>query len=302
MSVMFKNPEARAAMEAAYARLLASTAYPDAESRTVSTRFGDTHVLVAGPKDAPPLVVLHGALACSALTIRESGGLVERFRVYAVDVVGQSVKSADARLKVDSDDYGAWAKEVLDGLGLERPHLYGASYGGFISRKLIEIAPERIDRLVLLVPAGVVGGKVWEGLTKAGIPLLFYKLFGSKGSLEDLLDGLMTTPDEELREYLRAAFTHYNLDMTIPPLAKPERLANFKRPTLVLAASDDVSFPGAPLLARMKELVPHAKLEMLENTKHIPATDETSRKKLAKTIASFLGEEHATRQPQAAAG
>ena len=76
--------------------------------------------------------------------------------------------------------------------------------------------------------------------------------------------------------------------MSLPPLGTPEALAGFRRPTLVIAASDDVTAPGATLLERARELFPHATLDLLPNCKHIPATDAASRARLCGRIASFL--------------
>jgi hypothetical protein len=35
----------------------------------VQTSFGETHVLVLGPQDAPPVVILHGGNTTSPLTL-----------------------------------------------------------------------------------------------------------------------------------------------------------------------------------------------------------------------------------------
>lgn len=285
-SAIFVDEKGRETMIRAYERLLEAT--PQATPRSVETRFGTTHMLVAGPEDAPPLVVLHGAMASSALAIREGHPLLDRFRLHVIDVIGQSVKSADVRLRVDNADYGEWMKDVLDALELPKTHLYGASYGGFISRKLAELAPERIDRMVLLVPAGIVSGPIFEGITKAGIPLFLYKTMGSRSALEKLVGAMLSTPDEALFEYFGHAFKHYKLDLTVPPLGAPEPLARFDRPTLVLAADSDVYFPAAAMKKRAKELFPHAVVEVLENSKHVPATDEASRAKLCSRVTKFL--------------
>jgi len=54
------------------------------------------------------------------------------YRVHAVDVIGQSPMSADVRLPVDDDSYGRWLPAVVDGLGLDKAHLVGVSWGGFV--------------------------------------------------------------------------------------------------------------------------------------------------------------------------
>jgi hypothetical protein len=104
---LFKDDAARERMEAWYDRV--REAIPAATTtRTLETSFGATHVLSAGAEDAPPLVALHGAMANSALLLRELWHLTKQFRLHVVDVLGQSVKSADAALPVKGDAHGRW--------------------------------------------------------------------------------------------------------------------------------------------------------------------------------------------------
>lgn len=286
MTTIFQDEAARAAIEAAYDQFRARL--PPHETRVLETPLGATHVLECGPKGAPPLVVLHGALASSAHVVGELGPLVERFRIIAPDVIGQSVKSADVRLPLDTPAYADWLVAILDTLGLSRPHVLGVSFGGFVARKLAEHAPERIDRLVLLVPAGLVSGSAWQGFTKVGIPMTMFRLFPSEERLRRALSAILTTLDDEWTPYLGVAFRSYKLDMRIPPLARDGALERFDRPTLVFGASEDLSFPGHELLARAKQLIPHAETELLEGSKHSPPTDPASRVRLGTRIAEFL--------------
>ena len=286
MTTMFKTEQARTTMEAAYERFRALV--PNTNTRTVPTRSGETHVLVAGREGAPPLVMLHGALATSAHAMGELGPLLDRFRVYAPDVIGQSVKSADVRLPLDGVAYGEWLADVLDEVGLERAHLYGISWGGFVACKLAQLAPNRVDRLVLLVPAGIVSGSAWSGFTQVGLPLALYRMFPSKERLHRFVGSMMTITTDAWADYFGEALRSYKLDIRVPPLLTPEALAGFTRPTLVFGASDDISFPGPALIARMKVLIPHAETELLEACRHMPPTDDAFRHRIGARITQFL--------------
>jgi 2-hydroxy-6-oxonona-2,4-dienedioate hydrolase len=289
MTTMFKDEAARATILAAFDRFRADG--PPGEGRTVTTRFGETHVLVTGKAGAPPLVLLHGALSSSAHVVREMSSLLERFQVYAVDVIGQSAKSADARIPLDGPQYAEWLVEVLDALGLERPHVYGVSWGGFVAGKLAAHAPHRIDRLVLLVPAGIVTGPAWKGFVKIYWPMMIYRKFPSRARLEKFARELLTTVNDEWLDYFGEAFQAYKLDMRVPPLFQPADLAGFDRPTLVFGASDDLSFPGGPLVERVRQLIPHAETELLEGVRHGPPTDDAFRRRQAERVARFLSGE-----------
>jgi len=258
------------------------------ESRVVATRFGDTHVLVGGPVDGRSVVVLHGALASSAHALVELAPLLARFRVYAVDVVGQSAKSADARPSVANDDYARWLEDVLEGLALARTHVVGVSWGGFVAIRLAAARPARIDRLALLVPAGVVKSPAWAGLTKIGIPMLLYRMFPSPKRLAAFTRNLLTTTDDDWMPYLGDAFRSFNMDMRVPPLATPAELAGFTSPTLVIGADADVSFPGEGLLARARELFPRVDRELIPESRHCPPTTDAFRRWLGDRLTSFL--------------
>lgn len=286
-SIMFRNPEARARMAAWFDRFREELRVPT-RSREVSTRFGATHVLVAGPEHAPPLVCLHGALASSAHLLGELGPLLGRYHVHAVDVIGQSVKSADVRLPIDGPAYAEWLTDVLDALGLARAHLLGVSWGGFAALRMAQVAPARIDRLVLIAPAGLVSGSAWQGLTRLVIPMALYRAFPSEARLARLAAGLFTTQDDLWRSWFGDAVRSYRLDFRPPPLATPASLAGFTRPALVFGADEDVSFPGAKLLARVKELLPRAETELLEGCRHSPPTDDAFRARLCERVSRFL--------------
>lgn len=287
-SVMFVDDAKKATIGRWYETFRGKLA-PTAQSKLVDTSFGRTHCLVTGPEDAPPLVALHGALASSAHVLPELGTLVNTRRVYAVDVVGQSVMSEDKRLDLDGNDYGRWLGEVTDGLGLEQFDLLGVSWGGFVALRAASTIPTRIKHLVLMVPAGWVAGSAWSGFWRVGFPMLSYRMFPSERRLQKAVGGLFTTPDAEWTRYFGDALLAYKLDMRIPPLATAEQVVGIRCPILVFAADDDLQFPGSALLQRVKELLPHAETELIEGSKHCPPFTTEFRNGFGDRVEKFLG-------------
>ena len=289
MRSMFRSEAARAKMAGWYDRFLAHVTVPT-EGRVVTTRFGDAHVRVGGPEDGKPLVLLHGAMASSAHALRELEGLMHHFRVYAVDVVGQSVKSADVRPSVKNDDYGLWLSDVMDGLALPRALVLGVSWGGFVCVRLAVVAPERIERLALLVPAGLVSGPAFAGFVKTGWPMTLYMLAPSEQRLQTLVSGLLTTQDEEWVRFLGDSFLAYDVaGMKIPGLARVDELAKFSAPTLVIGADKDLSFPGQKLIDRAKVVfVGLEATELVTDCNHCPPTTDAFRSWVAERITSFM--------------
>ncbi len=87
-------------------------------SLTLRTRFGETHLLQAGPEDGPPVVVFQGGNVVNPLTLAWFAPLVDRFRIHAPDTIGQPGKSSGLRVSANNTSLGEWAVDVLDGLAL----------------------------------------------------------------------------------------------------------------------------------------------------------------------------------------
>ena len=62
------------------------------KSKSVSTRYGETHVLSLGPEDAPLVVFLHGGNFLSPTCLRWFLPIAQRYHIYAPDIVGQPGK------------------------------------------------------------------------------------------------------------------------------------------------------------------------------------------------------------------
>lgn len=291
---LFTSQEGKARLLEWYERFAARLTVPT-ERRVVSTCFGDAHVLLAGPPDGPPLVLLHGALASSAHLLGELEPLARRFRVHAVDVVGQSVKSADAQPSVKNDDYGRWLADVLDGLGLVRVNLLGVSWGGFVSVRFAAVAPERLEKLVLLVPAGLVNGPLWAGFTKVAWPIMQYRRRPSPERLRAAMANMLTTLDDDWLPYLGDALLAFTPNMSIPRLARPEELSRLTAPVLIIGGEGDLSFPGAKVAARARQLFKGpVDVEVIPGCRHSPPTTDEFRARMSRRVADFLLPQEAT--------
>lgn len=193
---VWKNAEARSRLEAWYARFEARIQVP-VEHRQVMTRYGDSHLILAGPADAPPVVCLHPMRTGATHLLPELGSLPRHFRVIAPDLPGQSVRGPQVRLPLDDDSVARWLLDVFDALALDRVDLFGVSWGGFAARLTASTAPERVRRLALLVPAGIVNGSHWRGLLGMALPMLRYRLRPSPGNLQRVLAPILTTWDDD---------------------------------------------------------------------------------------------------------
>ncbi|MBX7058377.1 MAG: alpha/beta hydrolase [Leptospirales bacterium] len=102
-----------------------------------------------------PLVLLHG-FGDSRLSFLQSAAYLQpHFDVILPEWPGFGDSAQDNRLRYDIGAQCQRLLALLDRLGLQRVHLAGNSMGGHIAAAFALQQPERVDRLVLISPAGV---------------------------------------------------------------------------------------------------------------------------------------------------
>jgi pimeloyl-ACP methyl ester carboxylesterase len=236
-----------------------------AEHRRVPTREGDTFVLVCGPDDAPPLVLLHGSGSNAAMWMGDVTAWAQHFRVHAVDMIGEPGLSAPARPPLDSPAYALWLDDVLDHLGLERAAVIGASLGGWLALDYATRRPDRVEKLALLCPGGI-------GRQKVGVLLkaLLYKPFGQWGMRRSLkaVAGVDARATPEIAEYLALIFTHFLPRLDRLPVFPDEALRKLTMPVLVIVGGRDAMLDSHGTAKRVNHAVPHARVTVLPDVAH----------------------------------
>ena len=210
--------------------------------RMVSTRFGTTHVLVTGPEQGLPIVITHGGNSINPQGLRGLMPLLkqERYRLYAPDTIGHPGKSAQVRVSAGDQSYGQWLNDVLDGLGLDKAVCIGGSFGAGILLRLAAYAPQRIIKMALFVPSGIVSVPFTSMVFRIGLPYFLYLLFPSHPRLYRAVQWMGNDIEDDILQLIEAVFQHVRVEAEMPrPVTKAE-LANFTAPTLIIAAEKDV--------------------------------------------------------------
>jgi pimeloyl-ACP methyl ester carboxylesterase len=241
----------------------------------VPTRYGQTHVVICGPREAPPLVAFHGGNVISPLSFAWIQPLTEHFRMYAPDTIGHPGYSAETRLKPGGFQYGEWAADVLDGLELEQPAVMGGSYGAGILLNLAGYAPQKIGKAVLVVPSGFAPPPMIDLMTRMAFPMMMYRLTRKRSWLVSSLTAMYPEPDENVVAVTGAIFENVKIEAQMPRSIRPEDLKDFHAPTLVLAAEKDVLFPAAVVIRRARQVVPNlVAAEVIAGSTHYLPEDQ----------------------------
>jgi pimeloyl-ACP methyl ester carboxylesterase len=272
----------------------------DFESQFVRTRFGHTHMLVAGPEDGEPLLLLPGVAGCAPLWHRQIPAFAEHFRVYALDVVGQPGRSDPYPPSFLNGDYSAWLCDVLDGLQVERAHFAGTSVGGWMVLKAAIDAPERMRKVVMLSPTGV---------SRAKLPVKIWltKVMNKNKDANELEDDLTAksvssrspgdgkTFDRQLARLMALCTRHYRVDRSVGvyneqtqkvDVAKGLRvlrrfflseskslLRQFNVPGLLVFGEQETLYKPEPIVKRAKRLIPHLETTIIQGAGHAAIYD-----------------------------
>jgi pimeloyl-ACP methyl ester carboxylesterase len=246
------------------------------ETRIVETSWGPTFVRISGPADGPPLVLLPGANATALMWETNIEAFSRDHRVYAVDNVFDFGRSVYVRNLKTPADFVSWFDELLDALGLEKTHLAGLSYGGWIASEYALEHPERVERLVLLAPAATVLQFSTDFMKKGILCLIPHKHFVKSMMYWALADAAAGT--EEHRRLAEEAADNAWLgircfkpkQMVAPRILSDEELRGLAPPTLFLVGENEVIYSGtgADAVRRLNTVAPQIITEILPDCGH----------------------------------
>jgi pimeloyl-ACP methyl ester carboxylesterase len=172
--------------------------------------------------------------------------------------------------------------DVLDGLGLERAHFVGVSFGGWIAAEFAVRYPERVEKLVLAdaFGLGVDEHPTPDFLAKATDPQALRALLFAdpKGFVADYVMSAKEPEQDRIVEVYRASKALAAFGRTPfmhdPKLAR--RLRRVTCPTLVLWGDRDPLLPLSHA-ERYRDLIARAELQVIRDCGHLPQIEQGDR-------------------------
>lgn len=239
------------------------------EEIDVPTRFGTTHVVVCGPKTAPPMVLLHGYMATAAMWSPNIAAFSQDYRVYAVDVMGQPGKSRPDEPIRNAPDFVSWLTATLDGLRLDRVPLVGMSFGGWLALNYAVAVPQRIRKLVLLSPGGLL--PMVRQFSMRGMLMVWLPTRLTVNSFFHWL-GFTDRAYANLLEIVYLGLKHFRVPIAtarvLPAVVPDEKLRTIQVPTLLLIGDHEVISDPARALERAHRLIPDFEGELVPGCRH----------------------------------
>lgn len=257
------------------------------------TGFGPGRVLIAGPRDGLPVVLVHGYAASADQWRRLIPYLAETYPVYAPDLLG----FGDAPAPPPPYTPARWAEQLehlLAALPLPRAVLVGHSLGGLIVLAAAQRFPERVAGVVLIDSLGrpaphverVLGGPagilVWL-LRAPGIgEVIFWGLRGQRTLARALALGAYEdparAPADTLATWLdlihrpgahRAYLSVVRQIETLRADCQPGEIA---QPALIIWGAADRGLP-VRLAHEFLQVLPQAQVAIIPDCGHVPQSE-----------------------------
>ncbi|MCC2250741.1 alpha/beta hydrolase [Virgibacillus sp. AGTR] len=261
------------------------------ERAYVKTRFGNTHLLITGPKNAKPLIILQGGNAINPMTLYWFKELFHHYRIYAPDRIGHPGYSDETRISAKDHSFANWISDIMDWFQLEKSAFIGPSYGAGIILRLATFQPERIACAVLINPSGIQLGSKKDMLRHVILPLVSYHRNRSEASLTTITNalsaGVMTDQDRQL---IGNIFSHVKLEKNMPKLTTRKELRNYHSPTMVITGERDIFFPNRRVMKYAQQIIPNLISYHTFDMGHFPSTSNLEQ--IQTEIYTFLQEQY----------
>jgi len=244
---------------------------------------GYTHYELGGPENRHPVVLVHGFSVPYFIWdptfefLTKSG-----FRALRYDLFGRGF-SDRPRVCYDIDLFCKQLKELLDTLCFESVMLMGLSMGGPISATFTTHYPKRVQKLVLIDPAGarpVTFPRVLKALTTPGFGELTLALFGRGRLLKDVESDFYDPAHikafvekymlpMKYKGFMRAILSTMRNGMLGDFSATYRKVGELGTPTLLFWGRDDKTVPFEHS-DDIRAAIPQTEFHALENCGHIP--------------------------------
>lgn len=249
---------------------------PAARPRYLGDRFS---LREAGPRDAPPLVLLHGIGAHAGYFRWALNAFAER-RVIAWDAPGYWLSDNLLTRSPTAADYAQAVADFLDALGLQRVALGGNSFGSAVAQAFAIHHPERVSHL-LLTGTGV-GQKTLSPERRQAFEARAQRV--SQGSYQYGDAGVDAMVGAGTPQAVREMLVHIARGIQPEGLLRavafrlsdfysPDHAAALRMPVLMLQGSEDRINPREDNCDLLLPHLARGRLELLPGVGHLPEVE-----------------------------
>ena len=245
------------------------------EELYIETSKGVAHVIVSGPKNGTPVVLMNGMAASSTMWYPNAKALASEHRVFAIDLIIEPGKSYKTDNIKNINGVNIWYQEVLGELKLDSFHIIGTSRGGWLATDLA-IHDKNVKSVILLSPVQTF---VWVppsvGLLKNIFNIFYPKDKRAMRTMETLSNDPSKIDKDYIEQY-RIALENDSLRKfmgQMQPFSR-KKLRSLEMPVLVLVGDRDL-FNTKRSVRKAEKFISNAEGEVISNSGHFLTIDQT---------------------------
>lgn len=188
-------------------------------------------------------------------------------RSDCVDLLGEPGLSEQTRAITTTEEQARWLDETLTGLGLDRVHLAGLSFGGWSAANYAIRSPAGVASLTLIDPV-LTFAPIPFATVLATIPLTLP--FAPEAWRRRVLSWLAggAAVDGPVARLIEAGSTEFEMHQPMPTRFSDADLASLDVPVLALLAGRSVIHDAQRAAERARNLLRHGRVEMWPDASH----------------------------------
>jgi pimeloyl-ACP methyl ester carboxylesterase len=275
-------------------------------TRRIPVGGDEVNLIDTGGEDKPPLLFIHGLGASWQCWLLNLAYFMDTHRCIAPDLPGFG-ESPLPHGKISIDGFARTVDGVCDALGIDATAVVGNSMGGFVGADLAISYATRVQRLVLVSPAGITS----EHLSRRPLVTAARLLAAAEVRLASRRDAFVRRP--QLRRLALQFVVRYPERLSgpltwelvngsgrkgfVPALdaligySIRDRLPQIECPVLLVWGTNDMLVPLGDA-ERYEQLIgPNARKVIFEDTGHVPMIERPNR--FNPLVADFLAGERA---------
>jgi pimeloyl-ACP methyl ester carboxylesterase len=244
---------------------------------------GVTHYQLEGPANGEVVVLLNGFSIPLYFWDHNYPALIKTgYRVLRFDYYGRGY-SDRPNMDYNADLFDRQIVELLNALGISgKVHLIGCSMGGIVASIFTDRHPDKVNKLVLVDPAGLIKNFSFSNkLTRVPVlgELIIYllgDLFIVPGVKNDLLHPEMFPeytslfiPQTKIRGFKRAILSTFRSGILQNQQAVYKRMGQHKIPKLLIWGSEDKTIP-LEVSDEIWSYLPEVEFHIIQDAGHVP--------------------------------
>ena len=230
--------------------------------------------------DKPPILLIHG-LASSTYTFRRIIPLLEKqFSIIAIDLPGFGKSEKSTSFVYSFQNYAKLMIECIHQFGISNTDIVAHSMGGQIALNMALLAPEKLNKLILLCSSGYLKRAKKLIICSSYLPFFekFIHYYVGRKDVRDYLKNVFYNQtlinDELINEFARPLAEKEFYKALVRLLRHregdliPQQLKKIHIPTLLIWGEEDRVVP-IEIGHRLVKDLPYAQLITYKNTGHL---------------------------------